>query len=100
MLMAENPRLAAYLNLIHRTQEQTPLVPTADRLTGSFAQAVLQAMQAELSDEEMQLAMIIGHFNGCKDASLVPDYPFVFAQLDYWQAVYFEAEQFWMERST
>jgi len=97
--MAENLRLAAYLNLVHRTQEQTPLALTADRLSGAFAQAVLQAIQAELSDEEMQLATIIGHFNGCKNMSLVPDYPFIIAQLDYWQGVYLEAEQFWVERS-
>lgn len=98
--MAENLRLAAYLNLIRRVEEQTSLVPTADRLTGTFAQAVLQAMQGGLSDEEMQAATIIGHFNGCKDAFLPPDYPFVLAQLEYWQAVYLEAERFWLERST
>ncbi len=97
--MTENPRLAAYINLISRTQEQTSLVAGADRLGGTFAQAVLQAMQAELSDEEMQLAVIIGHFKGCKDVNTLPDYLFVLAQLEYWQAVYFEAEEFWLERS-
>lgn len=57
-------------------------------------------MQAELSDDEMQLAVIIGHFKGCDHENSSPDYPFVLAQLEYWQAVYFEAERFWLERST
>jgi hypothetical protein len=98
--VTENPRLAAFLNLISRTQEQTSLVAGADRLVGTFAQAVLQAMQAELSDDEMQLAVIIGHFNGCKYENSSPDYPFVLTQLEYWQAVYLEVAQFWLDRST
>ena len=36
---------------------------------------------------------------GSKNESTLPDYYFLFAQLEYWEAIYLEAERFWLQRN-
>jgi hypothetical protein len=96
--MPENLRLAAYLTLVQQTEQETPNFSKVDRRAGGFAQALFDAMESELLREEMRAAVIIGHHRGCIGEHWSPHYAFLVAQVAYWEAVYHEAEQFWLRR--
>ena len=96
--MHENLKLVTYRNLVRETEQTTRQIPETSRLAGSFAQALLEGMQAGLSHEEMIAALTIGHHLGCMSQSVAPDYSFLSSQLDYWEAVYLEAEEHWARR--
>lgn len=96
--MNEKHKQAAYFDLVEQTEQQTDKIKTMDRLTGDFAFAILKAMQADLSHDEMVAALTIGHYLGSKKESSTPNYSFLFAQLDYWEDVYLEADEHWARR--
>ena len=96
--MPENPKLAAYLDLVRHTEQQTSQIPAVDRLTGAFSHSVFQAMQTGLSHEELLAAVIIGSHLGRQRENEPPNFPFLIGQLDYWEAVYLEAEAYWARR--
>jgi hypothetical protein len=96
--MSLKDKEATYLDLVERTEQQTDKIKTVDRLTGDFAFAILKAIQADLSHDEMVAALTIGHYFGSKNESSSPNHSFLFAQPDYWEAVYLEAEAHWARR--
>jgi len=96
--MSLKDKEATYLDLVEKTEQQTDKIKRVDRLTGDFASAILETIQADLSHDEIVAALTIGHYLGSKNQSSSPDYSFLFAQLDYWEAVYLEAEEHWARR--
>lgn len=96
--MHEDLKQRVYFNLAHQAELQTRLTEDSDRLAGTFAQAIFQALQADLTHQEMIAALTIGHHYGCKKNGASASYEFLCAQLDYWAAVHTEAEQFWLRR--
>ena len=96
--MTPNDKEKAFHYLLEQTKQQSANISSVDRLAGTFSHAIFQAFQAELRHEEMIEALTIGHYLGSKASRTSPDYPFMFAQLEYWEAVYAEAEQYWLRR--
>lgn len=96
--MSEKIRETVYFNLVDEAAQNTVKLSEMDRLTGTFAQAVLRALQVGLSHNEMAAALAIGHHHACRREDVEPTYPLLFVQLDYWEAVYEEAQEHWAKR--
>lgn len=96
--MSEKFRETAYFNLVDEATQNTGKLREMDRLTGTFAQAVFQAVQVGLSHNEIAAALTIGHQQACRREDVEPAYSPLFVQLEYWEAVYEEAQEFWAKR--
>lgn len=98
---SNNPRLTAYLNLVH----QAELEAVWGSMDGVFQQgrgpalirATLAAVKAGLTDHEIETAALIGEDRGLPKRGQDPEKS-IRHSAEYWVAIHREAEQFWLAR--
>lgn len=89
----ENPQTAAYEHLVTLTQERPAYPEEIQNLVKVFARAILAAIHAGLTPDEIRTACREGRETTTQvtiDPSLDPEY---------WLRVYAEAKAFWASRS-